>query len=56
MSKTNFAEVMIGGVNVKFPNKPYPSQISMMGKVEFILLTICLVNDDKYAHLFIKRL
>jgi hypothetical protein len=26
-------ELMIGGVKVKFPTKPYPSQISMMDKV-----------------------
>lgn len=26
-------QVTIGGVNVKFPNKPYPSQISMMDKI-----------------------
>ncbi len=30
-------EVMIGGVKLKFPNKPYPSQISMMGKVSTYL-------------------
>ena len=26
-------DVMIGGINVKFPNKPYPSQFSMMSKI-----------------------
>lgn len=26
-------QVTIGGINVKFPNKPYPSQISMMDKI-----------------------
>lgn len=30
-------EVMIGGVKLKFPNKPYPSQMSMMDKVSFEL-------------------
>ena len=27
------SDVMISGVPVKFPNKPYPSQFSMMSKV-----------------------
>lgn len=26
-------ELMIGGIKLKFPNKPYPSQISMMDKI-----------------------
>ena len=31
MSKDH--ELMIGGIKLKFPNKPYPSQISMMDKI-----------------------
>ena len=30
---SDHVDVMISGVKLKFPNKPYPSQISMMNKV-----------------------
>jgi hypothetical protein len=33
----SICEVTIGGIKVKFPNNPYPSQISMMDKVGHIM-------------------
>jgi Fanconi anemia group J protein len=30
---SNGVEITIGGVKVQFPNRPYPSQISMMDKI-----------------------
>ena len=29
----NFVEVTINGLKIRFPNKPYPSQICMMDKI-----------------------
>ena len=40
MNKDSVTNLMIGGVKIRFPFKPYPSQISMMDKVSFLLLSL----------------